>query len=63
MPLHSGADGSSSAQDPRHLHRRAFLRAATAAAALAPGVGLLSGLLDGQRAAAAALAGGPAPQP
>jgi Domain of unknown function (DUF5127)/Domain of unknown function (DUF4965)/Domain of unknown function (DUF1793)/Domain of unknown function (DUF4964) len=56
--LHSGTEGISSAPNPRHLHRRAFLRAATAAAALAPGVGLLSGLLDGQRAAAATLAGG-----
>ena len=56
--MHSGTEGISSAPNPRHLHRRAFLRAATAAAALAPGVGLLSGLLDGQRAAAATLAGG-----
>ena len=56
--MHSGTEGISSAPSPRHLHRRAFLRAATAAAALAPGVGLLSGLLDGQRAAAATLAGG-----
>jgi hypothetical protein len=35
------------------MERRTFLRAASATAALAPGVGLLSGLLDGQRAAAA----------
>jgi hypothetical protein len=56
--LQSGTEGISSAPSPRDLHRRAFLRAATAAAALAPGVGLLSGLLDGQRAAAATLAGG-----
>ena len=56
--MHSGTEGISSAPNPRHLHRRAFLRAATAAAALAPGVGLLGGLLDGQRAAAATQAGG-----
>jgi hypothetical protein len=40
------------------MERRTFLRAASATAALAPGVGLLSGLLDGQRAAAATQAGG-----
>ncbi|HSZ43340.1 MAG TPA: DUF5127 domain-containing protein [Trebonia sp.] len=35
------------------MERRTFLRAASATAALAPGIGLLGGLLDGQRAAAA----------
>jgi hypothetical protein len=35
------------------MERRTFLRAASATAALAPGIGLLNGLLDGQRAAAA----------
>jgi hypothetical protein len=39
------------------MQRRTFLRAASATAALAPGIGLLSGLIDGQRAAAAQAGG------
>jgi hypothetical protein len=47
-----GPEAGDCGSEPRRLHRRAFLRAAGATAALAPGIGLLSGLLDGQRAAA-----------
>jgi hypothetical protein len=48
-----------SGRNSYHLRRRAFLRAAGVTAALAPGIGLLGGLLDGQRAAAAPTTGTP----
>ena len=58
MTRQSGPGASDSGREPGYLHRRAFLRAAGATAALAPGIGLLGGLLEGQRAAAYAQAAG-----
>lgn len=58
MPRQSEPGSPDSGREPSYLQRRAFLRAAGATAALAPGIGLLGGLLDGPRAVAAAQAAG-----
>jgi len=60
MPRQSGNEGRTSG---RNLQRRTLLKAASAAAALAPGAGLLSGLFDGQRAAAATVTTGASTPP